>query len=352
MKVIQSAFHMKSLSVSIALVFVVLQMFAQTGLATGLHTQHQTATPVVRSNKLHIDYINQFKNIAIKEMHRTGIPASITLAQAILESGGGESEVAKLANNHFGIKCGANWAGKIYEKLDDDKDANGNPVKSCYRKYNKAEESFYDHSEFLCDPAKSARYGFLFHLGKTDYKAWARGLESAGYASGKGYADKLIELIERYSLFQYDVSPKDASDSVKIAAANRIGYINRVKVVFSRPNEHLEDIARIFRVDTEKLAKYNDLGYSPGFTLQPNTRIFIEEKRKKWRGRLMYHVVQESQTMFDVSQMYGIRLDELLKRNGLQRGQEPAIGEPIRLRGRPLFGKTTTLIYKTKTDGD
>lgn len=283
-------------------------------------------------------YIDQFKSIAISEMYRTGIPASITLAQAVLESAGGTSELALQANNHFGIKCGANWAGKIHEKMDDDKDAGGNATKSCFRKYDKAEESFYDHSEFICDPGKSTRYSFLFKFDRTDYESWACGLESAGYAGDENYSDKLINLIERYSLFQYDLPGIQSPDSIQISG--RVWQINGVKVVFSRANERLEDIARIFRLDVEKLAEYNDLGFSTGAPLHPNTRVFIEEKQKKWRGSLTYHVVQDGETIFDVSQRYGVRLSELFRRNSIKPGQEPAQGEQVRLRGRPLFSAT------------
>ena len=344
---------MKTLILSPALVFFALQIFAQTEPATPDPQNKQTKIPATTAeNTAFVAYINQFKEIAITEMQRTGIPASIALAQAILESGGGESELAKQANNHFGIKCGTNWGGKTYEKQDDDRDADGNPVKSCFRKYNKAAESFYDHSEFICDPRKSARYGFLFLLDQTDYKSWAQGLQSAGYASSESYADKLIDLIERYALFQYDRIETHTSLSLTAEATNRIGYVNNVKMVFSRAGERLEDIARMFRLDMGQLVEYNDRGYSANIPLPLNTRVFIQEKQRKWRGGLTYHVVQEGQTMFDISQRYGIRLAKLLKRNGLQPSQEPVAGEQVRLRGRSIFKKTTILIYKAETDGN
>lgn len=157
------------------------------------------ATPPAKS-----EYADKYKGIAIAEMQRVGIPASIKLAQGILESSSGESELAKGANNHFGVKCGSNWNGKSYKKKDDEFDAKGEKVESCFRKYTNPEESFYDHSEFLRDPRKYYRYGFLFGLDKRDYRAWANGLESAGYATEKGYGKKLIDLIERYKLYQYD----------------------------------------------------------------------------------------------------------------------------------------------------
>lgn len=329
---------MKTLMLSPVLAIATLHLFAQTEHITR-DTQHPEAVQVIE-NKTHLAYIGQYKDVAIREMYRTGIPASITLAQAILESGGGESELAKQANNHFGIKCDPSWGGKTYNKVDDAKDANGNPVASCFRKYSEAEHSFYDHSDFICDPAKSVRYGFLFHLDRTDYPSWAHGLQTAGYASDTGYAQKLIGLIERYSLFQYDRPEIHPSDSVKFQILYRVSYFNRKKAVLSRLNERLEDIAHMFDISVEKLAGFNDLAYVPGLPLPPNTRIFIEEKRKKWRGRPDYHMVQEGQTMLDLSQWYGVKLSDLLKRNGLKPGQEPAAGEKVRLKGMSLFHST------------
>lgn len=329
---------MKTLTVAPALFLFALRLFAQVEPVAS-DTQHPAAVHAIEK-EAHLEYISQYKEVAIREMYRTGIPASITLAQAILESGGGASELARRANNHFGIKCDVTWSGKTYNKVDDAKDAGGNPIASCFRKYGEAEESFYDHSEFICDPAKSARYGFLFHLDMTDYKAWAYGLQTAGYASDADYANKLIDLIERYSLFQYDRPEIPPSDSVRFQILYRVSHINRKKAVLSRSNERLEDIARIFNLSVEKLAEFNDLAYVPGLPLPPNTRVFIEEKRKKWRGRPDYHIVQEGQTMLELSQWYGVKLPDLLKRNGLKTGQEPMAGEQVRLRGRSLSSGT------------
>lgn len=302
------------------------------------------------------DYAEQYKGIAIAEMDRTGIPASIKLAQGILESASGESELAKNANNHFGIKCAGNWTGKTYHKKDDEHDDKGEKIESCFRKYSKPEESFYDHSEFLRDPRKYYRYGFLFSLDKRDYRAWARGLESSGYASGKGYADKLIDLIERYKLYQYDdpeiqamnsgavddKSKKDKKDTSKDVNMDgkpapllpRVGRVNDVKVVIANKSETIDEIARTFRLDPQKVADYNERHYTPGKPLEVGTRVFIQKKRKKWRGRVKHHFVREEQTMFDISQQYGVRLTDLLKRNGMTSGQEPATGERVRVKGR------------------
>lgn len=304
------------------------------------------------------DYILNFKNAALLEMERGGVPASIILAQGLLESGAGQSELAREANNHFGVKCGGTWKGKTYKKKDDDRDANGNLIESCFRKYDNVSDSYYDHGEFLRDPKKANRYGFLFNLDRTDYKGWARGLQSAGYATAPDYADKLINLIERYQLYEYDrgnspieqprpapvkpsepgqttgtTSPSAGNTGPQLQPLQRIGRVNDVKVVLSKPGESLDEIARLYRLNVNKVVDFNERHYPPGFKLKENTRIFIQEKRSKWHGRAAEHFVQEGQTMFDVSQQYGVCLDKLLSRNNLKPNEQPAIGERVILKG-------------------
>ncbi|WP_406824630.1 glucosaminidase domain-containing protein [Pedobacter sp. KACC 23697] len=155
-----------------------------------------------------LSYIDEFKGVAIEEMNSAGIPASITLAQGILESGSGNSDLAKYANNHFGIKCTSEWKGKNYFRDDDQKN-------DCFRVYKDARESFRDHSEFL----KRKRYSFLFQLDKNDYKSWAQGLKTAGYATNPRYPDLLINTIEKYELYQYD---QPESEKQKIAREDRV----------------------------------------------------------------------------------------------------------------------------------
>jgi len=152
------------------------------------------------SDLLVLDYVDQYSAIAVQEMERTGIPASITLAQGIIESRYGMSGLAKNSNNHFGIKCKGNWTGSKYYHKDDDY-VNGKLVKSCFRTYDNPADSYYDHSEFLI---VNKRYAFLFSLTKTDYKGWAKGLKKAGYATAKNYASMLINTVEKYELYQYD----------------------------------------------------------------------------------------------------------------------------------------------------
>ena len=162
------------------------------------------------------EYIDQYSVIAIAEMRRAGIPASIKLAQGILESNAGASMLAVKANNHFGIKCGGEWRGKAMHKKDDDRNRDGRLVKSCFRWFDSAEQSFIAHSEFLMDPAKDHRYGFLFDLDVTDYKSWAHGLKKAGYATNPRYPQLLISIIENYGLHRYD------TEAMLVASDNKI----------------------------------------------------------------------------------------------------------------------------------
>ncbi len=189
-------------------------------------------------------------------------------------------------------------------------------------------------------------------------------MQSAGYATSPDYADRLIDLIERYKLYQYDTPgsrpntfPTEGGGNGQPAtpvgpnapgqkpeATGRIGRVNDVKVVASREGETLEDVARAFRLNTQKVVEYNDRGYPPGVRLKPNTRIFIQKKGEKWHGRSTEHTVREGQTMFDIAQVYGIRLEKLLEMNGLRRGQEPETNETVRIRGknkRPIKIKET-----------
>jgi LysM repeat protein len=313
------------------------------------------AAPVeYKSGDAQVNYIQQYKNAAVAEMERAGIPASIKLAQGLLESASGNSELARNGNNHFGIKCGNNWSGKSIKKKDDDRDASGELIESCFRKYDDASQSFFDHSEFLRDPRKYNRYGFLFNLDRTDYKAWARGLQASGYATSGDYADKLINLIERHQLYNFDrpgnaagipsapttptTPPPPGTQPPVIPAGTspvqRVGRVNDVKVVLSQRSESIEDIARRYRLKPENVANYNERQYAPGVILPENTRIYIQEKRSKWRGRDAEHFVKEGQSMFEISQVYGLQLKKLRERNGLSPSEEPATGERIRLKGR------------------
>lgn len=292
-------------------------------------------------------YIDQFKHLAVEEMYRTGIPASIKLGQGILESGGGTSELARKANNHFGIKCGPGWNGGTFYREDDDYH-NGKLIKSCFRAFANAEECYRAHSDFLTDPNKSYRYGFLFDLDPLDYKAWAKGLHKAGYATSKTYAEKLINVIEQYQLHELDnhshgiiasrpEKRPDQSDKESLftsSLSETVMLVNDVKVVVAQTGQTPEDIAAQTRVKVWRLLKYNEQLNTPEQTLQPGERIYLQPKRNNYREREKWHQVQEGQSLFDISQLYGLKLEKLYKHNRMAPGEEPATGERIRLRGK------------------
>jgi len=283
-------------------------------------------------------YIRKFSPVAIEEMRQYRIPASITLAQAIIESGAGQSRLAKEANNHFGIKCHKEWTGKTFHQ-DDDR------ANECFRKYNQPEESFRDHSYFL---TQRDRYKSLFSLAVTDYRGWAEGLEKAGYATNRQYAEMLIRMIENYQLDLYDkqdllsessVPPGDPDlrhydwiASFKItgrAADGRRIYVNNsLKCVVARDGDQLSQLSAVLGMPVRSLVKYNDLG--PSQALEPGQVVYLEKKKRK--AFVKSHIVQKGETLYEISQRYGLRMKLLLKRNGMSAGMDPFPGQVLTLR--------------------
>ncbi len=295
-------------------------------------------------------YINKYKKTAMDEMERSGVPASIKLAQGILESNAGKSTLARKANNHFGMKCGSQWTGKEYYLEDDDYDEDGRLIKSCFRVFRNAKASYIAHSEFLRDERKSYRYGFLFNLDPRDYKAWSRGLKKAGYATSPTYAEKLIRIIETYSLYRYDnvgyEDPREEEEKEKeekevviidederIEDGSGIQVINNVKSILAEAGDTPLDIGLRNELSAKCLLKYNVQLTSPTQTIAENTRIFIQRKRCGYRGKKKWHIVREGETLFSLSQRYAIRLDRLHKRNRIEKGREPKVGELVKIRG-------------------
>ncbi len=294
-------------------------------------------------------YIKKYKKIAIQEMERAGVPASIKLAQGILESNAGQSTLARKANNHFGMKCGSQWQGDTYYLEDDDYDETGRLIKSCFRVYKKENESYIAHSEFLRDPRKRYRYGDLFKLNPRDYKAWARGLKAAGYATSPTYAEKLIGIIESYKLYQYDqeAAPEidlpddnrypDDIDDGEIAAEglddSGFLYLNDVKMILAEKNDTPLEIANRTGVKTKCLLKYNDKLTKPTQYIAANERVYLQKKRNGYRGKKKYHQVREGETIYQISQLYGVKVEKLKKRNRIAKGHEPLAGTLIKLRG-------------------
>ena len=272
-------------------------------------------------------YIKEYKAAAINEMHYYGIPASITLAQGVLESASGTSTLAVNANNHFGIKCHVDWRGDVIYHDDDEK-------QECFRKYNRVSESFRDHSLFL---SERNRYAFLFELRKTDYKGWAKGLQKAGYATSKVYAKKLIKLIDEYDLTQYDKKSLNRKDKEKlkeqrvvespVTDVTKVYEKNYTKYVLAKGGDLYDDIAEKTDVWLWELLKYNERENDR--VLFEGEKVYLQPKRKK--GTQSFHVVSEGESMYSISQMYGIKLKHLYKKNKMALGSEPYVGQQLHL---------------------
>ncbi|MCC6463325.1 MAG: LysM peptidoglycan-binding domain-containing protein [Saprospiraceae bacterium] len=295
-------------------------------------------TPEATLDSIWSEYIRKYKDIAMDEMERSGVPASIKLAQGILESRGGTSELAAKANNHFGIKCGKGWRGPSYSKNDDERNKKGERVHSCFRKYNSVVECFADHSEFIRNPEKKHRYGFLFELDVRDYKAWAQGLQDAGYSSVNYYAEKLIFFIERYRLYELDWLAHNGRIALK-----RLAQVNDVKMIQARDGETLRDIAGLYNLPVEQLLAFNEQHYTADQAPGLGAWVFVQTKRDKWNGPAVFHAVGAEQSLFDIAQLYGIQLDKLRQRNGLKPKEEPAPGAHIRLSGKRAGGEKIPL---------
>lgn len=281
-------------------------------------------------------YINRFKEIAMQEMERTGVPASIKLAQGLLESGAGKSDLARNAKNHFGIKCGSQWRGDEYYKKDDDYDDNGRLIKSCFRQYRNADASFVAHSEFLRDPAKSFRYGFLFRLEPTDYRSWAEGLRRAGYATNPRYPELLISLIERNNLYQYDQPGAVVPEEIETPVAEAIAGILQTNDVIYFVNDApltVKEVARQVDVSVRRLLDYNEGLREESQQVAAGERVFLQPKRNSFRGKDRFHTAQAGESLLDIAQQYGLKLRKLARRNRLEETVTLAAGTPIKLRG-------------------
>lgn len=271
-------------------------------------------------NKQYEAYIKKYRELAVEEMKKYHIPASITLAQGLLESGAGQSALARKSNNHFGIKCGSDWYGKT---VSHDDDARG----ECFRAYKHPKDSYEDHSKFL---AGRPRYASLFNLNITDYKGWARGLKKAGYATNPRYADQLIGIIELYELYKYD--DKNYLKWIKKNPNPHQTYIaNGLLYIVVRAGDSWKSISQEFDISQKKLRKYNDL--YKGYALQVGDILYLEKKNKKADKEHIVHVLRAGESMYSISQKYGIRLKNLYKLNKMDEDDPaPKIGTILRLR--------------------
>jgi LysM repeat protein len=251
-------------------------------------------------------YIERYSEFAVDQMEKYGVPASITLAQGLLESGAGQSTLAKKANNHFGIKVGSNWKG-AYVKHDDDK------RNEKFRKYKSVKHSYEDHSLFL---TQGQRYAFLFDLNQTDYKGWAKGLKKAGYATNPRYAEQLIDLIERYHLYRFD--KKGDKTVLRLSLKGyKIECCNESFYVRAKHGDTFKTLSKNLNISKRKLRKYNEI--SKDYVFKEGEIVYITKKQKKaakqWKGQ--YHIVKEGESLHDISQMYAMRVSTLFKINKL-----------------------------------
>ncbi len=301
------------------------------------------------------DYINTYADLAMSEMRRTGVPASITLAQAVIESDYGRSRLASKANNHFGIKCHNGWKGdKIYH--------NDDRRNECFRKYREVRESYMDHSDFLME---GSRYSFLFSLRQDDYKAWAKGLKKAGYATNPRYARMLIDMIEKNNLHVYDeivisgryedgnvrdiyagvddmsepdrLDTRDVEyfnetidDNFVVSRHNRIKVKNRIEYITVTEDDTYESLADEFELLKWEIYRYNDL--EEDASLYPGQILYLQPKRNRAEAGNDYHIVKEGETMYSISQHYGIKLKALYEKNRMDPGYEPPPGIELWLR--------------------
>lgn len=320
-------------------------------------------------------YIDKYAPLAVSEMYRSGVPASITLAQGLLESGNGQSELARKSNNHFGIKCHNNWkGGRVYH----DDDAKG----ECFRKYSHPSESYRDHSDFL---RYRDRYKFLFDYRITDYKAWAYGLKKAGYATDPKYPKKLIELIEKYDLHKYDRKPAsfgksygkdDAKDKQNrkstrtvidfvgeslpeeevaekipqsptvveqvrelddrkrevfhFSLSRKVYTQNNVPFVYAEAGDSYSSIAASYNLFAREVLRFNDL--KKDSELLPGTIVYLKPKRRYAAKGVDKYVFEEGDDLRDIAQRFGLRLESIVRLNGFEEGTLPREGDIIRLR--------------------
>ena len=303
-----------------------------------------TSTTLARQTRE--EYIERYKSIAVAHMERYGIPASITMAQGILESDAGNSALSISSNNHFGIKCKKNWTGR---KVYHDDDAKG----ECFRAYPSVEESYQDHAEFL---DSSPRYDSLFSYPSNDYRSWARGLKAAGYATAPDYAERLVAIIEKYNLHLLDQQDGDAVyssgknakqnaeyfalqsniirqeavgiDPVRISSSIHKGYnvyrTNNTCYVVAKKDDTYATLGKTFAISERMLRRFNDATKTD--TLKENDIVYIERKKERWMGDALLHEVRKDEDLHSLSQSFGIRKNRLarlnrLRNNALQEGQ-------------------------------
>jgi hypothetical protein len=313
-------------------VFIIYVILFLITFISACKTQRYVAPSVSNTRS---DYIATYSDLAIREMKRSGVPASIKMAQAILESGDGNSTLARNGNNHFGIKC-HDWTGRTIYHDDDMRN-------ECFRRYSHPEESFRDHSEFLTG---RARYANLFTLDPTDYKGWARGLKSSGYATNPNYDKLLIGIIEANELYKLDTGQRVPSGTRQVtietvnnrkpvtSAPKREVFLstNSIRYIIAEEGDNYESLTREKGLMKREISRYNDIPVNS--SISTGDVIYLQPKRNRAERGVEQHIVNEGETMHYISQIYGIKLDRLLRMNSMKAGDEPSSGETIYLRGR------------------
>lgn len=322
---------------------------------------HGQSTDVIQN------YINTYKETAIAEMQRTGVPASIKLAQGIHETTAGTSDLVRRSNNHFGIKCKSNWTGESVRHTDD-------APHECFRKYDDPSQSYRDHSDFL---KGSSRYASLFDLDPLDYTAWAYGLKKAGYATNPRYPQIIIKLIETWHLQDYTLialgkmpaennmaatmaEPDQEEVVVAVASApipvQRRDYpqgefkINNTRVIYAEAGTSILAIAQQYNIPLTRIFEFNELEQTE--VLLRDQLIYLQRKRKT--GSSDFHIVKQGETIQDIAREEAIRLESLLEYNHLQSYMQPAAGEQLYLRakapGIPKLAKNEVVVNSTVSD--
>ena len=307
---------------------------------------------VAKERQTREEYVEKYKAIAIAHMERYGIPASITMAQGILESDSGNSRLSTSSNNHFGIKCKKHWTG---DRVYHDDDAKG----ECFRAYPSVEASYQDHADFL---DQSPRYDSLFAYPSDDYRSWARGLKAAGYATAPDYAERLVKIIESMKLYLLDkengnkiyAASKSATENTeawwesniatsdeqinpnafRVTVNSHKGYgvyrTNHTFYVVAKEGDTFESVGKVFDISAKMLRKFNDV--ASDVELSKGDIVYIERKKTQWLGNVMQHKVVRDENLYSLSQSYGIRLKSLAKLNRLRPSEEVRKGETIRLK--------------------
>ncbi len=275
-------------------------------------------------------YIEQYCELAVRHQQKYKIPASITLAQGIFESGAGQSELARKSNNHFGIKCHSDWTGARAYHDDDYKG-------ECFRKYSRVEDSFEDHASFLTE---RPRYAPLFRLDITDYRGWARGLQQCGYATSQAYANRLIKVIEDYELYRYDTTKgskkapeqtrKPSVPAIQKTFHREVYKTHGLIYVYARANDSFDQISHDLHFKVKELIKYNEV--PEDFPLQKGDIVYLQKKKRKADKPHYDHVVQIGESMHSISQTYGIQVARLYKMNKKPLDYIPAEGDVLKLR--------------------